>query len=146
MSNKNNKKEDNSKKSNFKITNQRQIIKDFVENNYNHPSVEEIYEHVKKILPRISKKTVYLNLEFLSNQKLIREIKIKGTQKYEPSIEKHSHFICKKCSKIIDLNFYDEDKYLESIKNKIKDLEIESSNISFYGLCSKCKQEKNKQK
>jgi len=41
----------------FKMTNQRAIILEYLKENYNHPSVEEIFSFVKSKLPQISKKT-----------------------------------------------------------------------------------------
>ena len=123
----------------FKITNQRAIILEHIKENYTHPSVEEIYGFIKKKLPRISKKTVYSNLQFLCNEGLIQEVRAKGVQRYEPKSNPHHHLICRKCGKIIDL--YSEELLSHAIHvgKSSKDFYVESTNINFYGICKKCK-------
>jgi len=126
-------------KNNFKLTNQRKIILDYLKENYNHPTVEDVFIHVKKKLPRISKKTVYSNLQFLCRKGLIREVGTKGVQRYEPKLKPHPHMICRKCGKVIDVN--DDGLFSHAVRvgKNIKDFDFESVNINFYGICKKCK-------
>ena len=86
----------------IKYTNQRIEILNFLKNNTAHPTVDDVYEVVKKKLTRISKATVYQNLKFLTEKGLIQEVNIKGVSRYEPNIDPHHHMICIKCVKIID--------------------------------------------
>lgn len=122
----------------FKLTSQRKIILDFVKNNYNHPSVDEIYLAVKDTLPRISKKTVYSNLKVLSENDLIKEIIIESVKRYEPIQKNHIHAICKNCGKIIDINAKAIIDEIEKLKKKSKDFKIESSTINLNGFCKEC--------
>ena len=89
---------------NIKYTNQRVEILNFLKQNKNHPTVDEIYEVVKKKLTRISKATVYKNLKFLTEQDIIREVNIKGVSRFEYHLEPHHHIICQKCSKSLISN------------------------------------------
>ena len=125
---------------NFKLTNQRAIILDYLKENYNHPSVEEIFNYVKNKLPRISKKTVYSNLQFLCNEGLIQEVKVKGVQRYEPKLNPHHHLICRKCGKIIDIKSDELLSHAMKVGKQIKDFDVESTNVNFYGICKKCKE------
>lgn len=127
----------------FKLTNQRQIILDYIKDNQNHPCVEETYNHVKKKLPRISKKTVYSNLKFLVDAEMICEVNLKGVLRYEPKLKPHHHIVCEKCGKIIDFESDEIFKNINKIIKKIKDFEIRSTNLVFCGICSKCKGGKN---
>ena len=118
----------------FKLTNQRAIIHEYLNGNKTHPTVDDIYNHVKKRLPQISKKTVYSTLAFLCEQGLIEELNIKGVRRYEPNLKPHAHAICKVCGKIIDLDSVD------FVKNpKIKNFELESASLTYYGVCKECK-------
>ena len=54
------------KQQNFRMTRQRGIILEELRKINTHPSADEIYERVRKHLPRISLGTVYRNLEILS--------------------------------------------------------------------------------
>ena len=79
----------------IKYTNQRVEILNFLQNNYSHPTVEDVYEGVKKKLTRISKATVYQNLKFLASKGLIQEVNVKGVSRFEPNTNPHHHIICK---------------------------------------------------
>ena len=50
----------------MRMTSQREIILKELQNSRQHMSADELYERVKKIMPRISLATVYRNLETLS--------------------------------------------------------------------------------
>jgi len=123
----------------IKYTNQRVEILNFLQGNLMHPTVEDVYEGVKKKLTRISKATVYQNLKFLANKGLIQEVNIKGVSRFEPNITPHHHIICKNCGSIVDFESKDlTDFSLEVIKKK-KEFKIESTNTNFFGICNKCK-------
>ncbi len=126
---------------NFKLTNQRVIILDYLKENYSHPSVEEIFNFVKNKLPRISKKTVYSNLQFLYDKGLINEVEVKGVKRYELNLDPHHHLICRKCGKIIDIESDELLSHAMKVGKKIKDFYVEFSNVNFYGICKKCKEE-----
>ncbi len=122
----------------IKYTNQRIEILNFLKDNFNHPTVEQVYEAVKKKLSRISKATVYQNLKFLSDKGLIQEVNIKGVSRFEPNLEPHHHIICKKCGKILDFESKDLTQYLLKIAKQFKDIVVETSDAHFYGICKKC--------
>jgi Fur family ferric uptake transcriptional regulator len=123
----------------IKYTNQRVEILDFLKDNYTHPTVEEVYEAVKKKLTRISKATVYQNLKFLTEKGLVQEVNIKGVSRFEPNLDPHHHIICKKCGKIIDFESKELTNYSLTIAKKLKEIDIDSTNTNFYGICNKCK-------
>ncbi|MAH33179.1 transcriptional repressor [archaeon] len=128
----------------LKLTNQRHEILDYLDNNKVHPTADRIYFEVRKKLPRISRGTVYRNLEVLSQKGFVKEVNAAGTKKFELGVksgmQSHDHFICRKCNKMIDVFFSDMDnRVLKQIKNKDHSLKVESMTINFSGLCNKCK-------
>jgi len=123
----------------YRLTNQRAIILDYLKDNRDHPSVDEIYNYVKTKLPRISKKTVYSNLTFLSEKGLISEVNLKGVLRYEPKMKPHHHILCARCGKVMD---FESDKLVEysmKIAEQIKEFDIDSAATNFYGTCESCK-------
>ncbi|MCF7860941.1 transcriptional repressor [Candidatus Woesearchaeota archaeon] len=110
----------------FKLTNQRAIIMEFLKDNINHPSVDDVYNYVVAKLPRTSKKTVYANLEFLAEKNIIKQIEVKGVKRYDPNIKEHYHLVCRSCHRIIDL-------LPTEINSKHK---IDS--VTMYGTCKNC--------
>jgi Fur family ferric uptake transcriptional regulator len=126
-------------KAKMKYTNQRVEILNFLKDNKNHPTVEEVYEGVKKKLSHISKATVYKNLKFLTEKGLVKEANVKGLSRFEPNVEPHHHMICEKCGKIIDFESQKLTDYAMQIARKNTDFEIHETDTNFYGICKKCK-------
>jgi len=124
---------------NIKYTNQRVEILNFLKDNTSHPTVEEVFESVRKKLTRISKATVYQNLKFLAEKGLIQEVNIKGVSRFEPNIKPHHHIICKKCGRIFDFESKELTEYALKVAKNLKKYEIEGTNTNFYGICEECK-------
>ncbi len=125
------------KEQNLKVTPQRLAILNFLEKK-THPTIEEIYEEVKKNFPSISLATIYKNINTLKDHNIIREINTKDKLKYDINLIPHFHAICKNCGKIED--YYEEDLVLhckEYIEKKIKK-NIENLDITFYTICEDC--------
>ncbi len=122
----------------MKITNQRNTILKFLKDNQNHPSVEEIFEKVKRTLPRTTKATVYKNLKTLMIHDIIKEVNIKGVSRFEAKIDPHHHIICKNCGKIIDFESEELRNFALQIIGKQKDFTIDSAETNFFGKCNMC--------
>ena len=116
---------------------QREIILDYVNHCHCHPSADQIYQEVKKVLPTISFSTVYRNLNQLIEQKLIKKVSLDG-QKYifDDVAEEHVHFYCTKCGKLKDIWLPDE---LNILKQKL-DGDIQSIEVVVKGICDMCKE------
>ena len=122
----------------MKYTNQRAAILDFLKDNLNHPTVEEIFEEVKKNLPRMTKDTVYKNLKVLAKNNIIKEVNVKGVSRFEAKIEPHHHIICKTCGKIVDYKSKKLIDYaLKTVENQ-QDFVIKSAETNFFGHCKVC--------
>jgi Fur family ferric uptake transcriptional regulator len=122
----------------MKYTNQRVKILDFLKHNDSHPTVEEVYQGVRQKLPRISKATVYQNLKLLAEKGLIQEVNIKGVSRFEPNVEPHHHFICKKCGKILDFDSKELTAYSMKVAGQLG-VQVESAHTNFFGLCDDCR-------
>jgi Fur family ferric uptake transcriptional regulator len=86
------------------MTNQREIILRELRKSRQHLSADELYERVKKSMPRISLATVYRNLEILSEAGMIAKLEISGRQKrFDFDIEEHDHIYCIKCQRVDNL-------------------------------------------
>lgn len=103
--------------------------------------MEEIFEEVKKKLPRITKATIYNNLRVLIENGHIREVNVKGVQRFEAKVNAHHHIICNKCGKIWDFDSNDLVNYSLRIIESNKDFIINSAETMFFGLCKGCKTE-----
>ncbi|MBN2109916.1 MAG: transcriptional repressor [Methanosarcinaceae archaeon] len=128
--------------SDIKYTNQRIEILEFLKGFDGHPSVDDVYEGVRKKLTRISKATVYNNLKFLAEKGLIKEVNVKGVSRFESNLEPHHHAICIECGEIIDFQSEELREYAMKIAGKIDNFKVESTDTNFYGICKKCKEMK----
>ncbi len=120
-----------------RITNQKQIILNYLQKTKSHPSAEEVFQAVKKKLPRISLGTVYRNLDNFVQKNTIEEISGE-TKRFDADLSQHHHFVCKECRHISDLISIKTD--LQHLKNKTKSVgTFDSYKIFVYGICNKCK-------
>lgn len=124
----------------IKYTNQRVEILNHINNSINHPTVEEVYNEVRKKLTRISKATVYQNLKYLAEKGLIREVNVKGVSRFESNLKSHHHLICKNCGRIMDFESNELTEFSLGLIKNMKGYQVESATTNFYGFCDKCKQ------
>jgi len=127
------------KQHNFRITPQRIAVLRILALSDGHPSVEQIYEEVKKGFPTTSLATVYKTVTLLKELNEVLELGFaEGSNRYDGNKPyPHPHLICTKCRKIIDPD-------LESLKGVTKELtsetgfQITSHRLDFFGICPDC--------
>ena len=86
-------------------TKQRKAILNVLRRTDSHPTADRIYDEVRKVIPNISKGTVYRNLKILREGGKISELNLNGTvSRYEGNNENHYHFRCEKCGRVFDLD------------------------------------------
>lgn len=123
----------------MKTTKQRKIILEELRKLKSHPAATELYELVRKRLPRISLGTVYRNLEVLADAGIIRKMETAGTQKrFDGTIENHYHVRCVKCGRVDDLPIPPISE-IEDVVRGFSDYKISSYRLEFQGLCPTCK-------
>ena len=64
-----------------RMTRQRRVILEEIRRTNSHPAADEIYERVRKRLPRISLGTVYRNLDVLCELGEIQRLELSGAMK-----------------------------------------------------------------
>ena len=85
----------------LRMTRQRKIILEVLHQLDCHPTADELYEQVRKLLPKISLGTVYRNLEVLSEAGQILKLELAGTQKrFDWDARNHYHIRCIRCDRI----------------------------------------------
>jgi Fur family ferric uptake transcriptional regulator len=63
---------------NMRLTSQRQVILEELKKVTSHPTANEVYDMVRKRLPRIGLGTVYRNLDLLADKGIIRKLEFGG--------------------------------------------------------------------
>ena len=130
--------QDQPKEKTLRTTRQRMVILEELRRHNNHPSADELYERVRRQLPRISLGTVYRNLEVLSQLGEIQKLELSGSLKrYDGVCGKHYHIRCVQCDRVEDapvapLNQIEDELYATTV------YEIIGHNLEFTGLCPEC--------
>lgn len=113
---------------------QRDLVLEIINNSKSHPTAIEIYNAARNIIKNISLGTVYRNINLLETQGKIKRIKMKDNiDRFDNCLSKHAHFICLKCSKIIDIEKDFLNEYSSILGNKILE-----SEVNFKGICKDC--------
>lgn len=127
------------KESKLVMTPQRLVIIEELSKVKCHPSADEIYEMVRKRLPRISLGTVYRNLEILSEHGIVKKLNISASQKrYDANTLPHYHLRCVSCEKIDDIPI-EPDARIEVAVRESSNYQILGHNLEVIGLCPDCK-------
>ena len=124
--------------STLKYSRQRESIKEYLNQSYDHPTADAVYMHVKQKYPNISLGTVYRNLNLLAD--LGEAIKITtayGGDRFDGHTQPHYHFCCSSCGRVIDLEL-EQLSYVNEEAAKNFDGVIESHSMIFYGTCGDC--------
>ena len=127
----------------LRMTNQREIILRELKKSKKHLAADELYERVKKYMPRISLATVYRNLGILYEAGLIGKLEITGRQmRFDYDVTEHDHIYCTVCHKVSNLNIGHQGlrtKELEAVKGYT----VTGYRFEVIGICSDC-QKRNK--
>jgi Fe2+ or Zn2+ uptake regulation protein len=123
---------------NLRMTRQRQVILEELRKVKTHPSADELYEKVKRRLPRISLGTVYRNLEILTRVGEIQHIEIGSAMKrFDGNTQNHYHVRCIRCARVDDVPIGPL-KQVEDYLAGSTDYHITGHRLEFFGLCRKC--------
>lgn len=123
---------------------QREIILEKIKSVKIHPTAEEIYNMVIKEEPKISRSTVYRNINILVENNEIEKINMpNGPDRYDYLHKLHHHAICEVCSKVFDFYYeFEKEKIAQSVKQQTG-VETNVDCITLNGICENCKS-KNK--
>lgn len=117
---------------------QRDTILQIVLQEKGHLTAEEIHQRAQKIIPKISLGTVYRNLGTLLELRAIAQMQgLNQLAYFEPYVGPHHHFICRRCSRIQDLEAPTVKTCTGCISQKTP-LRIEEVWTTLFGLCSDC--------
>ena len=121
-----------------KLTDQRRIIAQVMSESTDHPDVDELYNRVSKIDPKISIATVYRTVKLFEESGILTKHEFKGGKaRYEPLNESHhDHLIDIKTGEIIE--FVDND--IEALQKKVAEklgYNLVDHKLELYGVKKK---------
>jgi Fur family ferric uptake transcriptional regulator len=124
----------------YRLTPQRQLILDALQNSDDHISAEEIHSQVRQQYPHVNISTVYRTLELLKNLGLVTETDMgSGHFRYHPADKgRHHHLICEQCGVTIDI---DESVFSPLKRTLLKEYGFRAnmSHLAIFGRCERCR-------
>ena len=125
----------------YRLTPQRMMVLQAIENSADHISAEEIYAQVVARYPHVNISTVYRTLDLLKRLGLVTETDLgSGRVRYHPADKgHHHHLICRQCGRIIDL----DESVLYPLRERLLseyDFEADLRHLGIFGLCQRCRQ------
>lgn len=121
-------------------TKQRALILEAVKKHRDHPSAEQIYNEVRAHSPKISRGTVYRNLNLLSETGDIRHMEMPDVARFDWREDHHYHLRCTGCSQVVDVPL----EYQEELDRTIAEqtgYRVKLHHTLFEGLCPDCAKE-----
>ena len=120
----------------LKMTPQRRIIIDYLQNATHHPTAEEVLIAVNEKFPMTSRATVYNTLNWLRNEGLVQEVFEGNSVHFDPNTDYHHHFICRACGSVEDV----DSRLIGAINMDMVDgaRQVETFEVTLRGLCSAC--------
>ena len=108
-----------------------------------HPSAEWLYQSLKASHPDLSLGTVYRNLVFFQKQGTVKSVGVvDGQERFDATVHPHTHFVCSGCGAVMDLHKLKLSDELDRTVCEQYGLAVERHELTFYGICQKCMQNK----
>ncbi len=125
----------------IRITPQRAIIFEAIENLEGHITAEDIFQEVQQVNPYISLATVYRTLELLSDLKLVNQTNFGRSQTYFALRDhgSHHHLVCLECGRVEEF----ADEMLASLRSNLREkhnFEAHTDHICIFGICKGCRE------
>jgi len=122
---------------------QRKVILEELRSVTSHPTAVELYEMVRRRIPRISLGTVYRNLDLLTETGTIRKLDLGGSEaRFDADITSHYHVRCVRCGRVDDAREVPAG-LVQSAPPRLGGYEILGHRLEFVGICPQCGAEGN---
>jgi Fur family peroxide stress response transcriptional regulator len=123
----------------LRVTPQRLAVLGILARRDDHPSVEQVYQEVRRDFPTTSLATVYKIVTLLKELGQVLELgfadagsRYDGFKPYP-----HPHVICTRCGAIADPDYGDMQRMAQEMAN-LSGFTITSHRLDFFGLCPRC--------
>ena len=124
----------------YRLTPQRMMILDIINDSVSHISAEEIHQKVRQQYPFVNISTIYRTLNLLKRLRLISETDLgEGYVRYELlERERHHHLVCRRCGESFALE-HDFLKPLQLRLLKKYGFAADVDHFAIFGLCQRCR-------
>ncbi len=127
-------------------TRQRQLVLDAVrarcgQSGCDHPTAEQVYLDVRAVDGRVSRGTVYRNLNFLAQHGRLLHVAAPQADRFDSRLDLHYHLLCTECGALHDVPL----AYRAELDRTVAEesgYAIERHCTVFEGLCPICREER----
>jgi len=129
------------RKQDIRMTSQRYAILQFLAREGNHPTANDIYEHLETDFPNMSIATVYNNLNFFKEAGIVQELPFgEDSSRFDLTETQHYHAVCKRCGRVVDFD-YSGLSEIEEIVENLTSFKVDGHDFKVMGLCPRCQRE-----
>jgi len=123
---------------NLKVTPQRMAIYRELIHSTEHPTVDAMFQIVKKEFPNISYDTVSRTMLTFAEVGMVDLVEVYGgAKRFDPNVTDHHHLHCVACGKILDFHNdqYNNLDIPDAVRQRFRVL---TSRVVLKGICDKC--------
>ena len=121
---------------------QKRIVSDVFCSMNNHPSAGMVYEAVREKYPNISRATVYRLLAEAADEGKVRRLKLTdGNDRYDITMKKHFHVVCRMCGHVADVETEVDDVSITEKAAGHEGFLLEGCKLEFIGICERCRKD-----
>ena len=118
---------------------QRERLLEMLRSTDTHPTAANLFEGLRGEFPRLSRGTVYRNLEVLVCEGVVEQVPSRsGVMRYDGNPRPHHHFVCDACGDIRDLDIQLPQALATRLQRRYK-LRADRVRADFFGLCEACR-------
>jgi Fe2+ or Zn2+ uptake regulation protein len=130
-----------------RMTAQRRLIFDILQDASDHPTAEELYQLGKQRDPSLHISTVYRTLRWLEQEGLVSSRVFDDEhhqERFDPVVSRneHYHFVCNSCKTVIEFDTL----LVNTIKAQFElhsGARVDVGSVVLYGLCAECRQKQD---
>ncbi len=121
-------------------TRQRRVILEELQAVTSHPTAVELYELVRRRLPKVSLGTVYRNLDLLARAGFIAKLEHSGGEaRFDANTAEHDHLRCACCGRVDDVMAPPLD-FARPEDHDLRGYEVIGHRLEVIGICPRCRQ------
>jgi Fur family peroxide stress response transcriptional regulator len=119
---------------------QRRQVLEAVQQLYNHPTAEDIYEYLTEKQSGLGRATIYRNLNVLCEQGLVHKIEVPDAPaRFDHTLCAHYHLQCRCCGSFGDVSVPEQSR-LDRAVSKETGYTAVTHDIVFSGVCPACRE------
>lgn len=118
-------------------TKQRSLVLDVVRSHRDHPTADQIYQDVHERNDKVSRATVYRNLNLLDELGQIQQVAAPTANRFDLRVDPHYHLMCIRCGSVVDAPLEYQQTY-DGFVAESSGFKLVDHQTLFKGICPEC--------